>query len=241
MRFDEVTRSTQVTAVELAENGAPAWTLVGAAHQTEGRGRLGRDWLDEPGALLFSVIARPEIAPDRGGLVTLLAGLAMAEALRGATATEVRCKWPNDLVVDDAKVGGILASARTSRDVLDYVVLGVGVNLGGAPGVSGAAALSDAEPADVLGAFLEAFAKDLQPSRAAFARDVIGRYRTVCATIGRRVRATTTDGALVEGEALDVDDAGGLIVRMDAGLRTVRFGDVEHVRDGALPGAGGPG
>lgn len=241
VRFDEVTRSTQVTAVELAEAGAPAWTLVAAGHQTAGRGRLGRSWLDEPGALLFSLIVRPELPPDRGGLVTLLAGVAMADALRGVIAPEVRCKWPNDLVVDDEKVGGILASARAGGDLLDYVVLGVGVNLGAAPGVSGAGSLAAADPAEVLGAFLEVFARDLQPPRRVFAPDVLERYRAVCATIGRRVRATTTEGAVVEGDAVDVDDAGGLVVRTDAGRRTVRFGEVEHLRDGALPGAGGPG
>lgn len=241
VRFDEVTPSTQVTALELAEAGAPAWTLVAAAHQTEGRGRLGRRWLDEPGALLFSVIVRPELAPDRGGLVTLLAGVAMADALRGVTGTEVRCKWPNDLLLDDEKVGGILASAQAGGDVLAYVVLGVGVNLVAAPRVAGAGALAEADPAQVLGAFLEGFARDLRPSRAGFARDVLERYRALCATIGRRVRARTTEGAVVEGEAVDVDDAGGLVVRTDAGRRTVRFGEVEHLGDGALPGAGAPG
>lgn len=241
VRFDEVTGSTQATALELAEAGAPAWTLVGAGHQTRGRGRLGRRWLDRPGALLFSVVVRPELPPERGGLVTLLAGVAMADALRASGGSPVRCKWPNDLLVGDAKVGGVLASARPRGDVLAYVVLGVGVNLGAAPDVPGAGALADADPAEVLGAFLEGFARDLDPHRRTFAEDVLERYRAMCATLGRRVRATTTEGEVVEGEAVDVDDAGGLVVRTDAGRRVVRFGEVEHLRDGALPGGGTPG
>jgi BirA family biotin operon repressor/biotin-[acetyl-CoA-carboxylase] ligase len=241
VRFDEVTGSTQAAALELAEGGAPQWTLVAADHQTRGRGRLGRRWLDRPGALLFSVIVRPELAPERGGLVTLLAGVAMAEALGATTGSRVRCKWPNDLLVEDAKIGGILATARARGDALAYVVLGVGVNLGEAPGVPRAGALAGADAAEVLGDFLERFARDLDPERPMFARDVLERYRRACATIGRRVRATTTEGVVVEGDAVDVDHAGGLVVRTDAGRKTVRFGEVEHLRDGALPGPDAPG
>lgn len=236
VRFDEVTGSTQVTALELAEAGAPEWTLVAAGHQTEGRGRLGREWVDEPGALLFSVVLRPGIGPDRGGLLTLLAGAAMAATLGRATGAGITCRWPNDLLAAEAKVGGILAGSRTHEGVLAYVVLGLGVNLGAAPDIQGAGALEGADPAEVLGVFLEAFARDYRPGRSDFTEVVIGRYRAVCSTIGRRVRATTTEGRVIEGDALGVDDLGGLVVRADSGLETVRFGDVEHLRPGALPG-----
>ncbi len=241
VRFDEVTGSTQATALELADAGAPQWTLVAAGHQIEGRGRLGRRWLDEPGALLFSVILRPELAPERGGLLTLLAGAAMAEALRGTAGTKVRCKWPNDLLADDAKVGGILAESRSRDGLLAYVVLGVGLNLGAAPDVPAAGALGAVDAAEVLGAFLEGFAREPRPSETGFAEAVLDRYRRVCSTIGRRVRATTTEGEVVEGEAVDLDVLGGLVVRSDAGVRVVRFGEVEDLRGDALPGLGDPG
>ncbi len=110
MRWDEVTGSTNVTARELAEAGTPEWTLVGASHQTEGRGRLGRAWVDEPsGALMVSMVLRPALPASDAAVLTLLAGAAWAEA---ATATragaDVRCKWPNDLLIGDRKAGGIL-------------------------------------------------------------------------------------------------------------------------------------
>jgi BirA family biotin operon repressor/biotin-[acetyl-CoA-carboxylase] ligase len=237
VRFDEVTGSTQRTALELARAGAPEWTLVAAGHQTEGRGRLGRTWLDEPGrALLVSLVLRPELEPDRAGLIPLLAGSSMARACEAVARVQVRCRWPNDLLVDERKVGGLLAESVLEGEAFAFVVLGIGVNLGTAPGVPGAGALGDVDAAALLEAFLETFARHYEPAHPAFAGAVVEGYRRVCATIGRRVRATTTAGALVEGEALDVDDRGGLVVRTDAGLEVVRFGEVEHLDQGALPG-----
>src|SRR5438067_10339900 len=113
VQWDEVTESTNATALDLAAKGEPEWSLVVAEHQTEGRGRLGRTWISEPGgSLLFSIVLRPNLDPERGLLLTLLAGLAMAEACNAVTGADVRCKWPNDLLLGDRKVGGILAEAR---------------------------------------------------------------------------------------------------------------------------------
>lgn len=236
VRFDEVTGSTQATALALAEAGTPEWTLVGAGHQTAGRGRLDRTWLDAEGALLFSMVLRPELEARRGGLLTLLAGTAMAEALRGTLGAETTCKWPNDLLEGEEKVGGILAGSEVRGGRLAFVVLGVGVNLGARPDVTGAGVLVGGDPAQVLGAFIELFARDYAPAAEGFSERVLERYRTVCSTLGRDVRATTTNGAVIEGTAIDVDELGGLVVRSSTGTETVRSGDVEHLRPGALPG-----
>ena len=233
VRFDEVTRSTQITARSLADEGAPEWTLVAAAHQTEGRGRLGRGWVDEPGeALMFSVVLRPDLRAERGGLIPLLAGWALAVACREATGLEARCKWPNDLMVGEGKAGGIIAESKLSGDGIEHVVLGIGVNVAAAPAVAGAAAIGDVEPAEVLESFLIAFAGRYEPGHPAFPGATLAGYREVCATIGTRVRATTNSGLVVEGEAVDLDDAGGLVVRTDDGLEVVRFGHVEQLRPG---------
>lgn len=234
VRFDEVTRSTQLTARSFAEEGAPEWTLVAAAHQTEGRGRLGREWVDEPGrALMFSVVLRPDLPPERGGLIPLLAGWALAVACREASGAEARCKWPNDLVVGEGKAGGIIAESMLRGEAIEYVVLGVGVNVAAAPAVAGAAAIGDVEPARALESFLVAFAGRYQPGDPAFAGATVAAYREVCATIGARVRARSTAGLVIEGEAVDVDDAGGLVVLTDSGTKVVRFGEVEHLRQGS--------
>ncbi len=238
VRFDEVTGSTQATALALATEGTPEWTLVAAGHQTQGRGRLGRPWLDAKGALLFSVVLRPGLEAERGGLLVLLAGSSMAEALRRTTGAEIACKWPNDLLEGEAKVGGILAGSEVLDGGLAFVVLGVGVNLRVVPEVAGAGAVEGADPSEVLGVFLEAFSQEYEPAAEAFGERVLRRYRSVCSTLGRAVRATTTEGRVVEGTAVDVDALGGLVVRSGGGWQTVRFGDVEHLRPSALPGRG---
>ena len=230
VRFDEVTGSTNVTALELAAAGAPEWTLVAAAHQTEGRGRFGREWRNEPGhALMFSLVLRPELAPHRAGLITLLAGACMATAAR-EVGTAVRCKWPNDLTVGSGKAGGILAESVVSGERLGYVVLGVGVNIGAFPADVPEAAALDVDDRELLEVFLRVFADVYVPARPDFSAAVLERYRPLCATLGRRVRASTTDGKAVEGEAVDVDETGALVVGTSDGLELVWTGEVEHLR-----------
>src|SRR5262245_7183455 len=229
VRFDEVTASTQATARQMAEAGTPEWTLVATGHQTGGRGRLGRTWVDVPGrALLFSLVLRPELHPDAGGLLTLLAGASMARACLELADQRTACKWPNDLLVGGRKAGGIIAESRLEEGAFEYVVLGVGINLETSPAdVPGAGAVEAADD-ELLVAFLSAFVRAYQPAHPAFAGGVISAYREVCATLGTRVRATTS-GGVTEGEAVDLDERGGLVVRTAAGDEVVRFGEVEHL------------
>jgi BirA family biotin operon repressor/biotin-[acetyl-CoA-carboxylase] ligase len=153
----------------------------------------------------------------------------MAEAcerLDGRTAT---CKWPNDVLVDDRKVAGILAEASLSGDRFDHVVLGLGVNLGAPPEAVADAGAVDAGDEDLLTAFILRFSGAYRPGDPSFGDDVLRAYRGRCATLGRRVRARTTDGEVVEGEAVDLDGEGGLVVRTTGGSQAVRFGAVEHL------------
>ena len=230
VRFDEVTRSTQETALRMAGEGAPEWTLVAAAHQTEGRGRLGRTWDDVPGAaLLFSMVLRPDLPAERGGLLPLLAGTSIAYASEELTERRATCKWPNDVLVDGRKAAGILVESRVAGDRFEHVVLGIGVNLGTPPAGQPDAGAVEAEEGALLTAFLRDFARRYRPRDPAFAEDLLSAYRARCATLGARVRATTVRGATVVGEAVDVDAAGGLVVRTAGGLEVVRFGEVEHL------------
>ncbi len=229
--FDEV-GSTNTVAMELAAGGAPAWTVVGAGHQTAGRGRLGRTWTDAAGALLVSVIVRPALRPEQAPLATLLAATAMVEA---AGAGVARSKWPNDILAGERKAGGILAEARVADGRVGFVVVGSGVNVRGEPpreagesATSHQAAGGHHDEAAVLERYLRAFrAGTDDPS---FPAGVVDAYAEVCATLGRRVRATTRDGASVEGVAAGLDDRGGLLLETEDGPVTVSFGEVEHLR-----------
>jgi BirA family biotin operon repressor/biotin-[acetyl-CoA-carboxylase] ligase len=129
------TDSTQTDVQRLASQGAREGTVVTARHQRAGRGQRGHEWWDDPGeSLLASVLLRPSASPAVAPQLSLVAGLAVAEALAAAGIT-ARIRWPNDLLVDDRKVCGILAEASSGRadtpgaGGLQYVILGIGMNL----------------------------------------------------------------------------------------------------------------
>ena len=226
VRWDDVTGSTNAIALALAAEGAPAWTLVGAGHQTAGRGRLGRTWVDRPGAaLLCSVVLRPSWGTDRFGLAALAAGTAMAGAASEMSGLEVRCKWPNDLLVGGEKVGGILSEAHASIEGIAHVVVGVGVNLDAPDGVDGAGAIGIVEMEDLLTAFLRRL-RELLEGRVA---EVVARWRAVSDTLGRDVEATTVSGDTIRGVAVDLDETGALLVDSDGGRVRVTSGEIHHL------------
>jgi BirA family biotin operon repressor/biotin-[acetyl-CoA-carboxylase] ligase len=229
-RYDEVTSSTNATALELAASGAPEWTLVAAGHQEGGRGRLGRSWVDRPGqALMFSFVLRPEIAAPAGGLLPLLAGAAMATAAGDVAGVGVRCKWPNDLQLGERKVGGILAESSVVGGRLRHVVVGIGVNLEPPPGIPEAAGLGPVDAGAMLEAFLRSFRAAYHPAAATFPAEVRRAWTDRSATVGRTVVVTHADGATTRGVAVGVDDTGGLIVQRAGGEVVVSSGDVAHV------------
>jgi BirA family transcriptional regulator, biotin operon repressor / biotin---[acetyl-CoA-carboxylase] ligase len=226
VRWDDVTGSTNATALAMAADGAPAWTLVAAGHQTEGRGRLGRSWADRPGhALLCSVVVRPTVPVERLGLVSLAAGAAMATAIAHAGGPVVRCKWPNDLLVGGAKVGGILAESEVRDGDVRHVVVGAGVNLEPPPGLPGAGAIGDVVPERILAAYLASFRQLLDGT----GEGIVTAWRAVADTLGRRVEGTTVGGDAVLGVAADLDGDGALLVDTGAGRVRIAFGEVAHV------------
>lgn len=227
VRWDDVTTSTNETALELARAGAPAWTLVGAGHQTAGRGRAGRMWVDRPGgAVMLSVVVRPSLPPDRIGLVSLAAGAAMAEAASSISGVGVRCKWPNDLLVDAAKVGGVLAESELDGSSVRHVVVGVGVNLEPPEGVPDAGGIGDIDEEALVTRFLRRLASLVEGDP----RGVLDAWGSASDTLGRAVEATTVDGTVVRGVAMELDADGGLVVRTGGVRARVAFGDVRHLR-----------
>jgi BirA family biotin operon repressor/biotin-[acetyl-CoA-carboxylase] ligase len=240
-RYLEVTGSTNTELLALAEQGAPTWTVLAAGHQVEGRGRLGRRWESKPGAsLLLSVLLRPDLPPTDSSLVTLAAGVCMAMSCSVACGVDVRCKWPNDLLAAERKLGGVLTEAKVERGRLAHVVVGVGVNLeqgvddfppelrDSATSVATEGGRPDG-PA-LLFEFLLRLKRFGDPSRPGFRETVLDMYRRVCETIGRTVRATTATGRHVEGRATGVGDSGQLVVETDAGPEEVTFGEITHLR-----------
>jgi len=201
-----------------------------ADHQTAGRGRLGRTWVAPPGAsLLLSVLLRPRLPAEQRHLLVAAAGLAMAEAVEATTGVVAGMKWPNDLLVGDRKLCGVLAEAAA-----DALVVGLGVNVewtdvpAELTAIATACNLEGGRPVDrreLLDAFLARYVTrlaDLDGARR--------EYEARLVTLGRRVRIEQAQRTLV-GIALGMDDAGRLLVTADDGeTEAVAVGDVVHVR-----------
>jgi BirA family biotin operon repressor/biotin-[acetyl-CoA-carboxylase] ligase len=231
VRFFDELGSTNSELVEDARAGAPEGLVIVADHQTAGRGRLGRTWSAEPGtALLVSALLRPPLPISEVPVVLMAAGLAACDGVEAAAGFRPKLKWPNDLVVGDRKLAGLLAE----RDG-EALVVGVGCNVnwdGFPPDLADAATSCNLEaghPVDrdrLLTAFLDGFAAML-----ARGDDVLGEYRARLATLGRRVRVEPLRGETLLGTALDVTGDGALVVRDDAGAdHTVVAADVVHLR-----------
>ncbi|MEO8267865.1 MAG: biotin--[acetyl-CoA-carboxylase] ligase [Ilumatobacteraceae bacterium] len=217
------TGSTNADLLAAAASGAPDCSVLMARHQTDGRGRLDRRWIAPPGTnLLVSLLFRS--VPEHPHELTRRVALAAARACVHIAGVSPTLKWPNDLLLDGRKLAGVLAQSGGSASGgsgPEYVVVGIGLNVGWAP--DGAAFLGDGhDPLAVLHALLDAY--DQLPS------DIAELYRASLATIGQPVRVELTDSA-VEGRALDVTPDGRLIVLDDCGI-THRFdtGDIVHLR-----------
>jgi BirA family biotin operon repressor/biotin-[acetyl-CoA-carboxylase] ligase len=264
-RAVEVLASTGSTNADLlarAFAGAPEGVVLAAEEQTAGRGRMGRSWVSPPrAALTFSLLLRPEtVSPGRRGWLPLLAGVSVASAVRAAARVDARLKWPNDVLVGPAKLGGILAEA-----VGDAVVVGIGLNVSTEPGelpppgptqgpqrapggalsatsLFALAAGGQAAPSQragdrerLLTEILAAFERWYQAWRQADGDpDRCGlraEYTRLCATIGRDVRVERPGGQLLSGLAVGVDPDGRLLVRVSSGAEVpAAAGDVVHLR-----------
>ncbi len=132
------TGSTNDEASRLARAGAGEGTVVGADHQTAGRGRRGRAWVDDPGmALMFSVILRPRVSPVDAGLLPIVVAVGLADALDACGVPDVGIAWPNDILTGGAKVAGILCEMAADQERVTWAVAGMGVNVGPVPDVPG--------------------------------------------------------------------------------------------------------
>lgn len=128
--YYSVTDSTNTRIKQLAESGAPHGTLAVANMQEAGKGRRGRSWYSEAGTgVWMSMLLRPEFAPEQASMITLVAALAVAAAIKDASGLEACIKWPNDIVVSGKKVCGILTEMSLEADYISYVVCGIGINV----------------------------------------------------------------------------------------------------------------
>jgi BirA family biotin operon repressor/biotin-[acetyl-CoA-carboxylase] ligase len=233
--------STQAEVQRLAAAGAPEGTVVTARHQRAGRGRRGHEWWDAPGqSLLASVLLRPAAPAAVAPQLSLVGGLAVAEALAAVASVPARIRWPNDLLVDGRKVCGILAEASADGGGagggrLHHVILGIGVNLAQTAFPADLADRATSlylvtgrtfEPAAVLAAVLERLARHYDAWRAGGFVALRAAWLERSTLPGQVVRLP--DGA--EGVGVDVGDDGILVARAADGrlVHIVSGGTVEE-------------
>lgn len=234
----ESTNSTMDIAHRLASSGEPEGTVVVAEGQTKGRGRLGRNWISPKGKGIYaSILLRPTLQLSEVPLVTLLVAVAVARAIESETGLRPEIKWPNDVMIKGKKVAGILTELNAELNRVHYVILGIGMNVNTSKTGLPAYATSLAEElgfrVDRL-ALARAFLTQLDRSYAEFiahgSQTILEAWRGFASFLGRRVRVAV-QGRTVDGQAVDVDPTGSLLVRTDTGLvETVSAGEVLVVR-----------
>ncbi len=246
------TGSSNTDLLADARNGVPEGVVLAAESQTTGRGRMGRRWVSPPGAaLMFSVLLRPgAVPPASKGWVPLLAGVAVASALTAEASVAACLKWPNDVLVDGAKVAGILAEQAG-----DAIVVGTGINVSTRrdemPSAAATSlALAGGTCTDRARLFTRVLAElerwylawlgaAVPPGSARSGMPAPGdpdacglrpEYRRLSGTLGRPVRVSLPGGQVLTGTAQDVDEAGRLVILAASGLVAVSAGDVVHLR-----------
>ena len=239
-----VTGSTNADLLARAAAGEPEGAVLAAEQQRAGRGRLGRAWVSPPrAALTFSVLLRPAVPRAVLGWLPLLAGVAVAAAVRAVAGVDAEVKWPNDVLAGPAKLAGILAEAAG-----DAVVVGIGVNVSTGPAdlpppgpgalpatslrLSGSADL-DRERllAEILAGLERRYRTWSRVLGDAERSGLRAEYTSWCATLGRRVRVELPGGRLLNGLAAGVDPAGLLLVSVPPGPDLpVAAGDIVHLR-----------
>ncbi len=229
--YYEQTCSTNADAKELGRAGAPHGTLVLCARQTAGRGRRGRSWLSEENAVCMTAVLRPAFPMELAPRYVIALAVGVCRALRSFGANAL-IKWPNDIMVADKKICGILLEA----DASGFVAAGIGVNVNqtdfpediAATATSLAAETGkQADPNEVIAAILNACEPLLDTCASAEGyATLLGIYQTLSKTIGSRVRVFAP-GAEYTGVAIGLDSLGMLIVKKDSGETvTVSAGDV---------------
>jgi BirA family biotin operon repressor/biotin-[acetyl-CoA-carboxylase] ligase len=227
-----VTGSTNDDARSLALEGAPEGTVVLAAQQTSGRGRLGREWSSPAGGVYASVVLRPAVETPEAIVLPLVVGLGVARGL-DTLGVQTLLKWPNDLLcVDGRKVAGVLLEGLSEGWLISWIVAGVGVNVRSAPDRERSASVDElfgrrVPLADVAAAVLDGIAVAYRRWQADGFAPFAAGYESRSYLAGRQVRVSDAAGRLLaEGEVAGIDALGRLLVSTGTGTVPIVAGDV---------------
>ena len=236
------TDSTNTRAKELAAQGAPEGTLIIAEKQTKGRGRRGRNWFSPPGGgIYFSLILRPAISPGETPRITLMTAVVLAETLISMMKLKLRIKWPNDILVNGKKLAGILTEISTEMDAVNYIVVGLGMNVNtrfkNFPSEIKKSATSilieNGKPfprVRLIQHYLKLYEKYYDMFKKNDFEPIMKRWKELADIIGKEIKVDVI-GKTHIGKVIDVDNDGVLILKDDQGvLQRIFSGDVTLAR-----------
>jgi BirA family transcriptional regulator, biotin operon repressor / biotin---[acetyl-CoA-carboxylase] ligase len=226
--------STMNACVRLGMDGAPEGTVVIAESQTRGRGRMGRLW-ESPKykGIYLSLLLRPKLSPSQASLLTLMISVSVVTAIERVTTLAPRIKWPNDVYIGSKKVAGILTELNAEMDRINFLVIGLGINVNNDKNTLPQGAISLKEEKGELVSrlslvqqLLREIEKDYCQLRTSGPEEMRHRWRALSMTLGERVKVAGASRQ-IEGMALDIASDGALIIKTDAGIKEkVYAGDV---------------
>jgi len=238
--FHRTLNSTNALATELGSTGSPEGTIVVTEEQVAGRGRRGRSWIS-PGSvnILLSILLRPDLDPDHVFVLTMTLGLAVIEAVKEVTHLEPWLKWPNDLYVRRRKLGGILTEFSVKKGKIEYIVMGLGLNVNWRPGDGGLKGEFAAPPTsileetgmeisrtDLLVAILKILEGYYRQVTAGEIESFYERWNDLSLIMGKDVAIESGDD-MIRGRAIRIDRSGALIIEDGEGReRRIISGDV---------------
>ena len=236
--FFETVSSTNTVALELAEK-ATEGTVVLADSQDKGRGRLGRTWISPSGVNIYmSIILRPQIKAKDGSLITIMSAVACAEAIKNVTGVKISTKWPNDLMINNKKVGGILTELKTQQQKITSAIVGIGINVNTdvrefpvdmqqkATSLKNEAGVSySREP--IVAEILNEMDRWYKTLTTLEKEAILQAWKNLTSTLGREVMIITPHETLT-GTAEAIDNEGMLIVRLPSGkTKRINSGDLK--------------
>ena len=230
--------STMDTAMQLGMEGAATGTLVLAEAQVKGRGRLGRSWSSpKHKGIYLSLILRPKILPAACPILTLMSAVSICEAVKHTLDLDVQIKWPNDLLMHNKKVAGILTEMNAEVDKVNFVVIGIGLNVNNEKKslIPQATSLREEQGAEISRVvLLQEILRRLESNYFLLENkgpeEIINKWRSFTLTLGTRVKVDFQNKH-IEGQATDIDVDGALLIRKDSGLmQKVSSGDVTACR-----------
>ncbi len=244
IRFFHSVASTNVTALDMAGN-VQEGTVVIAERQEHGRGRHGRSWESPPGVNIYmSIILKPAFAPKDAMVMTLMAAVASAAALRKHPGIDVTIKWPNDLLVHNKKVGGILTEMKTEGGRVTCAIIGIGINVNSdfldfpeeiqtaATSVKNELGIS-VRRTEVVAGILNELDRWYRVLCTKGGERIVTEWKRFSTTLGKKVMVTVGENTY-RGVAESVDETGMLVLRLFTGeRRIIHAGDLTHLRDDA--------